>query len=108
MSAGRERRSARLGRLGEWLGRRSEGGGSLSAWAERLSALRGVEAVDATRVYWVDLQGNVLGAPIGGRAVTTLATGQDSPEAIAVDSTGVYWMNNGNGSPGSIMKLPFE
>jgi hypothetical protein len=53
------------------------------------------------------------GTCCGGRCVVTLASGQSSPMAIAVDLTDVYWANSGtpgtggfsNGT-GSIVKIP--
>ena len=37
-----------------------------------------------------------LRAPLAGGPVTTLATGQVNPDAIAVDATSVYWLDNGS------------
>ena len=61
-------------------------------------------AVVGPTVYWDDYnysgasspsepQGILTGAPIGGGQVTTLATGQGLPSALAADSTNLYWLN---------------
>ena len=62
--------------------------------------------VDETDVYWLD-SGEVMKAPLSGGPAATLATKQDSPRAIVVDGTSVYW---GTGSQtgsylGNILKL---
>jgi hypothetical protein len=46
--------------------------------------------------------------PVGGGSTTTLASGQDGPSEIAVDSTSVYWTNYGAGTAmaGTVMKVP--
>ena len=46
-------------------------------------------AIDDTNVYYVDGSGDLLRAPLAGGPVTTLATGQVNPDAIAVDATSV-------------------
>jgi hypothetical protein len=50
-------------------------------------------AVDATSIYWTDPGGGqVMKAPTaGGVAATTLATGQETPTAITLDTMNVYW-----------------
>jgi hypothetical protein len=55
-------------------------------------------AVDATRVYWMDLgapmgsgMGSVHAVPIGGGADSVLATNQAIFGALAVDASSVYW-----------------
>jgi hypothetical protein len=40
---------------------------------------------------------------IAGGSTTTLATGQQSPRAIAVDAANLYWTNYGDGS---VMQVP--
>jgi hypothetical protein len=48
---------------------------------------------------------SILSVPLAGGAAVTLATGQNNVVAIAVDATSVYWLDNGNGTPGAVMKL---
>jgi hypothetical protein len=52
----------------------------------------GLIAVDATSVYWVDVQGELLATPSGGGTTRTLAQIVNGGfVAIAVDGTSVYW-----------------
>ena len=48
--------------------------------------------------------GTVSSVPLGGGALSLLASGQSSPRSLAVDSTNVYWTNQGDA--GSIAKVP--
>jgi hypothetical protein len=56
--------------------------------------------VDATNLYWTcSSSGTVMSAPKDGSGpVTTLASGQASPDGIAVDATQLYWTNSGDGT----------
>jgi hypothetical protein len=56
--------------------------------------------VDATHLYWTcQTNGTVSAAPKDGSGpVTTVASGQSSPNGIAVDATHVYWANTGDGT----------
>jgi hypothetical protein len=51
------------------------------------------------------MSGSVYAARLAGGAAALLATGQDNVVAIAVDESSVYWLVNGNGSPGGVMAL---
>jgi hypothetical protein len=62
-------------------------------------------AIDQARAYWADMSGSVYAAPLAGGRAILLATGQDNVDAIAVDDAAVYWLVNGNGSPGGVMEL---
>jgi len=67
-------------------------------------------AVDPSKpgiIYWVDqLSGTVNKMPVGGGTITPLATDRSKPVSIAVDSTYVYWIDNGMTSDGSVNKVP--
>jgi hypothetical protein len=73
-------------------------------------------AVDASFVYWAESQdpsrgasaGSIRRAPIGGGGTFTLIAGnQPSPSAIAVNASGLLWINLGTGGtlPGGLMYL---
>jgi uncharacterized repeat protein (TIGR03803 family) len=65
-------------------------------------------ATDAEFVYWSTFGGTantgvIAKLPIGGSAVTTLASGLAAPAALAVDDTNVYWVDT---VCGAILKAP--
>jgi hypothetical protein len=86
----------------------SQGGTATVVYADTSGdfAPPGPIAIDATRAYWADGSNGVFCVALGGGAATTLATGQTNVVAITVDETAVYWLVNGNGNPGGVMKLP--
>lgn len=64
-------------------------------------------AVDADSVYFTDgALGQVLRVAKSGGEPVILASGQDGPSGLAVDTWCVYWANRGslNGSDGGVMK----
>ena len=49
-------------------------------------------AVDTTHIYWTDFgNGTVMSLPLGGGALTTIASDQGVPTGIALDGAFVYW-----------------
>jgi hypothetical protein len=72
-------------------------------------AKTGDVAIDTTTIYWTERStGNIMSAPIGGGASTTIASGQATPIGIAVDSMYVYWANSAGtlGTTAGIAKAP--
>jgi len=65
--------------------------------------------VDNANLYWSDRSTvNAMSLQGGGRS--TLASGQDSPMAVALDATNLYWLETlccgGGGQPGRIKTMP--
>jgi sugar lactone lactonase YvrE len=58
-------------------------------------------ATDGTSVFWSnaynlgEFTGEIQKVPVGGGATTRLASSQNYPDCVAVDSTSVYWINSG-------------
>jgi hypothetical protein len=63
-------------------------------------------AVYGNDIYWTDAT-TIMKADIYTGDVTMLASGQESPAAITVDSVSVYWVNRGTEalSNGTVMKV---
>jgi hypothetical protein len=62
-------------------------------------------ALDADFVYFTDSGYGVRKVPVGGGAVTQIATAGLAPHGIAVDATHVYWVES-NTHDGSVNKAP--
>lgn len=61
------------------------------------------------QVFWTErTSGRVAAIPTSGGPAVELATGRLAPGQLAVDASGVYWFDAGDGSAGSskLMKLP--
>jgi hypothetical protein len=57
-------------------------------------------AVDSSSVYWIDQvsgDSSINKISINGGALTTIVSKLDCPIVIAIDSTNIYWSNNGGG-----------
>lgn len=69
-------------------------------------------AANSAALFWTDdTDGVVMKLQLAGGTPITLAGGQSentasSPEAIAIDSTNVYWTDAGDGTTGTVMKEP--
>jgi len=63
-------------------------------------------AVDVTSVYFTATGGRIVKAPLSGAALPSdLAKDQPTPVAMAATSNDLYWLNQGSGSDGALMKL---
>lgn len=58
----------------------------------------GVTALDATHVHFALANGSIRKIAKAGGEITTLATNQPGPVAIATDGIHVYWANTGIGT----------
>jgi hypothetical protein len=81
------------------------GGPQTVLYAETPTSQPGPLAIDGTTLYWADLSNAVHAGPLGGGGAVNLATGQTDVVAIAVDDSSVYWLVNGNGKLGSVVRL---
>ena len=82
---------------GGFVSRVPRGGGSTTTLASGQNVC-GIAVHDAN-VYWTNCNGSgypgaVMRASAGGGAAITIASDQDDPYAIAVDPSGVYWVNS--------------
>jgi hypothetical protein len=94
------------------------GGGTRTTLATGLTTIPNAEeiAVDSAYVYFTSFEdpapeypqsGAVMKVPIAGGTPITLASEQDYPLGLTVDSTNVYWVNEGSsGSDGSVIQMP--
>ncbi|AKT43347.1 hypothetical protein [Chondromyces crocatus] len=76
-------------------------------FAQDAGALWGI-AADAEAVYWTRDDGElansgIVRAPLNGGAHTLIVPGSETPYAIAIDSTSVYWTDR---SAGQVLKAP--
>jgi hypothetical protein len=75
-------------------------------------------AIDTSNVYYTSeghcadggvSTGTVMSVPIAGGPAVTLAAGQGTPEAIAVNATNLFWVNNSDCSGnGAVMKSELD
>jgi sugar lactone lactonase YvrE len=69
-------------------------------------------ATGASGVYWTGgaTSDAIVHAPLGSTTATTLLSGQSTPWGIAVDTTTIYWSNQGtsanNYTDGSVVSMP--
>ncbi len=66
-------------------------------------------AIDATNLYWVTIDGNVMAMPLDGSSdpIALVSGITTRPISIAIDASYVYWSNLGNAAgPGAVMKVP--
>lgn len=61
-------------------------------------------AVDATNLYWAD-SASIMKMSLSGGAAVVLASNQDGPNDIAVDSNAAYWVDVYGGM---VMKVPLS
>jgi hypothetical protein len=74
-----------------------------SGMSSQYSSVQAI-AIDSSSVYWVDQQGGTVNkVDKNGGSVTVLASGLSLPYSIAVDSTSVYWTENGQN--GAVKKV---
>jgi hypothetical protein len=52
----------------------------------------------AGHLYWANDAGTISEVPLAGGPATTLVTGQNGPVGVAVDSSHIYWADNGAGT----------
>jgi hypothetical protein len=102
------------------------GGGAIVTMVSGIAALAGI-AVDDANLYWLDdgppdsnryadnTNGAVMRMPLDGGAPLTLASGQNWPQSIVVDSANVYWTNGGAStsslswsSNGAVLSMPTD
>jgi hypothetical protein len=66
-------------------------------------------AVNATEVYWTDgTTGEVLSVPPDGGATSTIASGQTSPDYLALGPAGVYWTTEPSSGDDAVVVAPLD
>ncbi len=67
-------------------------GGGVPVWSTSTEGGPAGIAVDATDVYWANMNdGTIRSVPIGGGVPTTVQSGLKQPLAVAIDNMWVYW-----------------
>jgi isoaspartyl peptidase/L-asparaginase-like protein (Ntn-hydrolase superfamily) len=63
-------------------------------------------ALDDANLYWTSAMDHAVKSveKKKGGTVTVLASSQDGPFAIAVDASGVYWSNTGDGTVNALRR----
>ncbi len=104
------------------------GGGTIVTMVSGIATPAGI-AVDGANLYWADQgppggpyadyadspTGTLMRMPLDGGAPVTLASGQNWPTGIVVDSANVYWTNRGAwstsaswSSNGAVLSVPID